>query len=103
MQEQLVPCHVSLAHQIIYGAIDYAGQLRFEPQKDFKLSQYVLEERDHFDYVDRVEFGKDGKPLFISGPDDNSDRIMRQLETRVGQDNFDYIYGTNNPPVSTEF
>jgi len=45
-REQIpVECPVDLAHQIIYGAIDYASELGFKPQKDFKLSRYILEER----------------------------------------------------------
>jgi len=38
-----IDCPVSLIHQIIYGAIEYAADLGFKPQKDFNLSKYVLE------------------------------------------------------------
>ena len=86
-----IECPVPLAHSIIYGGIDYAANLGFSPNKDFKLSRYILEERDRFESLPKVEFGKDGKPLFIAGPDDNSALILAQLERSVGQGNFNYI------------
>jgi len=86
-----VECPVDLAHQIIYGAIDYASELGFNPQKDFKLSKYILEERDKFGEITEVEFGKDGKPFYISGPDDDVQAIMRKLEAKLGPDDFHFL------------
>ena len=90
--ETPIECSVDLAHQIIYGAIDYASELGFKPQRDFKLSQYILEERDKFGEITEVEFGKDGKPFYIAGPDDNVPAIMKKLEAKLGPDNFPFIY-----------
>ena len=84
-------CSIELAHQIIYGAIAYAKQFGFEPNKDFKLSQYMLETPESIAPAD-IEFGKDGKPFFIAGPDDNAQRIMHQLESKVGEGNYTYLY-----------
>ena len=36
-----IECPIPLAHNIIYKGIEYARQFGFEPQKDFKLSQYI--------------------------------------------------------------
>ena len=33
----------ALAHEIIYGAIEYADRYGFKPQRDFRNSQYVLD------------------------------------------------------------
>jgi hypothetical protein len=85
------PCSVELAHQIIYGAIAYAGQFGFRPNKDYKLSQYILETPESIGPAD-IEFGKDGKPFFIAGPDDHVQRIMHQLESTVGKGNYTYLY-----------
>lgn len=90
-KQGLEPCAIDLAHTIIYGAIDYARQFGFYPQRDFELSRYVLEERDSVVLREDVEFGKDDKPLYISGPDDNVRKITRQLENVVGQGNFDFM------------
>lgn len=86
-------CPVSLAHEIIYGAIDYAAAIGFEPHKDFKLSQHVLEDRSRLKMTHQVEFGYDGKPLFISGPHDDVDRILTHLEHTLGEGNFNFMIG----------
>ena len=86
-----IACHSGLANRIIYGAIEYAKKMGFEPQKDFSLSQFVLDETSDMDLSFDIEFGKDGKPLYISGPDDNTDYIIKKLIKNVGEGNFDYL------------
>ena len=84
-------CPLSLAHQVIYGAIDYAAQFGFRPQKDFSLSKYVLEERDALPESHNVEFGKDGKPFYVAGPHDNISVIRSKLERVVGPGNYEFL------------
>ncbi|MBI4334259.1 MAG: hypothetical protein HY673_23630 [Chloroflexi bacterium] len=88
-----VVCEVPLAHRIIYGAIDYASRLGFKPQEDFEMSKHVLgkEEETGPGPGAAVVFGKDGKPFFISGPDDDVKSIIKKLEQKVGPGNFDFI------------
>ena len=95
--EAPIECSPDMAHQIIYGAIDFARGLGFHPHKDFDLSQYVLDESDSFEVIPEIEFGRNGKPFYISGPDDNVPRILRQLESTAGQGHFDYICGGPAP------
>jgi len=95
--EPLVPCSRELAHQIIYGAIRFARQFGFEPQKDFQLSQYVLDEAESVAPNPDLEFGRKGQPLFIAGPEDDVPRILRQLEATAGRGSFRYLYGTESP------
>lgn len=97
-EQNPVECSVDLAHQIIYGAVDYASELGFKPQKDFKLSKYVLEGRDKFGEITEVEFGKDGKPFYIAGPDDDVQTIMGKLEAKLGPDNFKYFFPIDEIP-----
>jgi hypothetical protein len=85
------PCPVDLAHHIIYGAIDYAAQFGFEPEKDFDLSQYVLDAREDVGPCEGVEFGHNGKPLYVAGPHDNVEWVLKQLERTAGEGNFHYI------------
>jgi hypothetical protein len=88
-----VPCDVALAHQIIYQSIDYAAQYDMTPHKDFRLAQHVLDPRGTHPETHALTFGKDGKPLFISGPHDNVDLVMRKLERTAGPGNYDYLVG----------
>ncbi len=90
-----VTCYPRLANRIIYGAVEYARKLRFEPHEDCLLSSFVLEEPSHEDLSFDVEFGKDGKPLYIAGPDDNVDDIMEKLTNRLGEENFHYIIASD--------
>ncbi len=63
-------CDISLAHNIIYGAIDFAEDLDIKPHKDFKITEHFLNADLITDGIDEIEFGKDGKPLYIQGPND---------------------------------
>ncbi len=85
--DKLIPCEPILAQNIIYGAVEYAEDLGFSPHKDFKHSEYMLDDVEDIDYLD-IEFGVEGIPHFIVGPFDNMDRIVKKLEMAVGPDNF---------------
>ena len=92
--EELVECSMPLAHHVIYGAIEFASQFGFKPQKDFKLSRYVLEDRDYIEpCVEDVEFGKDGEPMFVAGPYDDVEYVMRKLRSEAGEGNFSFVTG----------
>ncbi|MCH8217600.1 MAG: hypothetical protein IH892_12625 [Planctomycetes bacterium] len=90
-RQESEPCDSGLAHQIIYGAIAYAKQFGFKPNKDFRLSQHLLDAAESIGPSD-IEFGKDGKPLFISGPDDNVQKILHQLQATAGEGQYHYLY-----------
>ena len=90
-QQESEPCASGMAHQIIYGAIAYAKQFGFKPNKDFRLSQHVLDAAESIGPSD-IEFGKDGKPLFVSGPDDNVQKILHQLQATAGEGQYHYLY-----------
>jgi hypothetical protein len=86
-----VKCSIELAQQMIYQSIEYAEQFGFEPEKDFALSQYLLAPRGELEEPYQLTFGKDGKPFFIAGPNDNVTRVLRQLEKTAGPGNYDYL------------
>lgn len=79
-----------LAYNIVYGAVEYAEDLGFSPHKDFKVSEYLLADVDDVKFIE-LEFGKDGKPLFVAGPYDDYERVMSILNKKVGQGNYDYL------------
>lgn len=84
-------CEIAFVHNLIYGAIDYAEELGFLPQKDFRVTEYLLNPDLITDDIDEIEFGKDGQPFFIQGPDDNATLIMNKLDAAVGKDHYHYI------------
>lgn len=82
-----------LFHQLLYGAVDYAASIGFEPHRDYALASRALEPRASIPPNPELRFGKDGKPLYVSGPGDDVTRVIRTLERRVGSGNFDFIAG----------
>ena len=96
-------CSLELAHEVIYGALEYAERYGFQPHPDFKvlMADLVLDPPDAHPRVDNVAFGKDGKPFYISGPyDDERKRefIFNTLMRTAGQGNFDFIMGLDGMP-----
>ena len=82
---------INYAKEIIFGALEYARNIGFEPQEDFKLSKYVLgaEEATH---QRNIKFGgPNGKPLYIAGPDNDYRKIVNLLKERLGENGFDFI------------
>ncbi len=86
-----VKCPPELAHQMIYGAIEYAAKFGFSPEHGFELTQYILAPRGELEEPYDISYGKDGKPFFVAGPRDNAKEIVKQLERTAGPGNFDYL------------
>lgn len=87
----LIPCLPAKACRIIIGAIEYAKRLGFEPQKDFYLSKFILDGLPDTDCDFTLEFGREGKPFYIAGPDDDFKTIIDTLRKSVGEGNFDFM------------
>ena len=78
-------------HNLVYGAMDYATENGFNPHKDFDYAQYLLEPDLVDDGIDEIEFGWEGKPLYIQGPHDNGNRILGIINAKVGKGNYNFI------------
>ncbi|MBI4647792.1 MAG: hypothetical protein HY738_14685 [Bacteroidia bacterium] len=84
-------------HNLIYGAINYSRKLGFGPDKSFKNSEMILNPDLVDDGISKIEFGCNGKPMFIQGPDDNVNDILATLNKIVGKGNYDFtILGGND-------
>ena len=94
----LIECNLNTAHNIIYGAIDFAEELGFKPQEDFKITQHILNTELIDEDIDNIEFGKNGKPLYCEGPYDDTRRIIGILEKNAGSGNYDVISSNNGFP-----
>lgn len=75
------------AQGIVYGAVNYADSLGLSPHKDFEKGRKFLGE---WSGKPELTFGREGKPYYFSGPYDNSQKIIKTLEEKVGRDNFDF-------------
>ncbi len=87
-----VAAPLELAQHLVLGAVDYARSLGFEPAAEADFA----DTRGHlgpWQGPSAIRFGRDGQPFFISGPNDNPTRVLRQLERAVGAGNFHYMIG----------
>jgi hypothetical protein len=84
---------IDLAAKIVRTGIDYAGSLGFRPHRDYALAAPYLRDAHPENAEEDVPTGMDGKPYFISGPYDNVEKILAQLDRKVGQGNYTFAIG----------
>lgn len=84
-----------LVQSLVFGAIDYAASLGFEPYADFALVRASL---GPWNGPSPIEFGKNGRPFFMQGPDDDVYRIVQTLRRTVGDGGFDFVTGGQASP-----
>jgi hypothetical protein len=89
--ERAEPISPDLAYELIYGGIEYAARWGFKPHPDFDLAQCVLDPPELHPRRGQITFGKDGKPFYIDGPDDDPQAIIAQLNRTAGPGNYDYM------------
>jgi hypothetical protein len=89
--EDFVEITLAQAQSIVFGAVDYAAGLGFDPHSDFTQAKPHLGPR--LEDLTPIEFGQDGKPYYINGPHDKPDRIIATLNQSVGTGNYNYLIG----------
>ena len=80
-----------LASEIVWGGVEYANGLGFRPVSAFRETQYTLKPADALPMSGAVDFGHNGRPVYIPYPHDNQVAIIRRLIDAVGPDGFDYV------------
>ena len=68
----------------------YARELGFEPHADF--GRAAGGSWGHGTGECQLTFGRDGKPMYISGPDDDGERIIGKLRRGLGDGNYDVVH-----------
>jgi hypothetical protein len=87
----------ALAHEMIYGSIDYARQFGFPPHRDFRESRYLLDLPETHPRSGVVTYGYDGKPFYVQGPHDRPEAILRRLDRTVGEGNYHFLLALSAP------
>ncbi|MBT7714523.1 MAG: hypothetical protein HN745_22610 [Deltaproteobacteria bacterium] len=73
LDNNFIEVEYKLAHNIIYGAIDFAEDINISPDKDFSVSKYILEDdTDDVPFIE-IEFGEDGEHQFFDEEADEFD------------------------------
>lgn len=79
---------LDLAQHLVFGAVDYARGLGFEPHADY--ANVVGHLGNPIAGCD-IEFGRDGMPFFVQGPYDDARYIMQTLDVSVGPGNYHFL------------
>lgn len=94
--QTLEPAEPSCVRKLVEGAIAYAQDLGFAPHRDYEAAGRIFGEIDPAACLENYEFGKDGKPFYVSGPLDSpakSKRIIDTLTERLGPEGFHFMAG----------
>lgn len=79
---------------LVEQSVEYARGLGMEPHPDYPRFSAIFGDIDPEQASFEVEFGKDGKPLFIAGPHDSPHKcqqIIATLRQSCGDDGFHYL------------
>jgi hypothetical protein len=82
-----LPAPIELAQHLVFGAVDYARTLGFDPHPDFHHAKSHL---GAWQPPSSIRFGLHGKPYFQQGPYDNPTRVIRTLNRSVGPGNYHF-------------
>lgn len=81
------------AGKLVHDTIAFARSLGFEPHPEFEDASILLEGIAFSSCEETFTFGKNGKPLYMNGPNSTEaeDRaIIKKLAAKLGPDGFNY-------------
>jgi hypothetical protein len=88
------PTDAAYFRKLVEGGVAYARELGFEPHPDYRLASKIFGDVDAGACLTNFEYGNEGKPLYISGPNESAAKIdatLSQLERRLGAHGFHFI------------
>lgn len=90
--QEMAPADLNLVAKILYTAIDYAASLGLRPDFVFNQAEHLLNgAQPELCPTPIPTGGPKGRPMFVSGPYDDTDRIIATLTRTVGEGNFDCL------------
>ena len=79
------------ARKLVEGSVAYARGIGFAPHADYEQARLIFGDLDAAACTEPFEFGKNGKPFYISGPHDSKskrERIISGLSARLGPSGY---------------
>jgi hypothetical protein len=92
LDQPVVAVDPSVARKLLHDAAAYTGSFGLAPSEGFAKAEALF--GDIPQATTTFSFGKDGKPFFVSGPNDSPTRIRNiidKLAKSAGPDGFDYL------------
>jgi len=91
--------------KLVEGAVEYARRIGLAPHPEYQRLRPLFGELDPDECDKEFTYGKNGKPLYISGPYESSERRQRIISTlrrTCGPHGFDFVVGMR-PEEAEEF
>jgi hypothetical protein len=98
--ERLLPMTPACLRKLVEGGVVYARDLGFEPHHDYEEARQIFGDQETASCTEHFEYGHEGKPLYISGPNETPARanaIVEQLRRHKGEGNFHFVMGVDEP------
>ena len=89
--DTLVECDPELAVKVVETGASYASELGFRPARGYSTGKVLFGDIDPGDCREAVSGGKEGRPFYVAGPSDDTARVLKVLEARLGADGFDFV------------
>lgn len=83
-----IPVSPAYIRKLVEESVAYAREIGIEPHADYSKVAQIFGDIDASACTEEFEFGSEGKPLYITGPDDNPAtqlRIMTLVEKAGGK------------------
>ncbi len=83
--------------KLVEDAVFYARNIGFGPHPDYHKAMPIFGDINDRESDARFEFGKDGQPFFIAGPNEGPSRcrhILKTLEEHCGRGGFHFLIPT---------
>jgi hypothetical protein len=93
-QGPLAKMQPECARKLVEGAVQYASDMGFSPHTDYRTARLLFGGVSTEACTEEYTFGKDGKPLFVAGPHDNSfrcEQILKTLHNHCGPDGYHFL------------
>ncbi len=85
----MLECSPLIAQSVVFHAIDYAAKLGFPAPSDFPATLFGPRPAE----LATTPWQARQRPMYIKGPEDDVEQVMRQLSRTVGPDNWDLVIG----------
>jgi len=90
------PYPPAAVRKYVEGAVPYARDLGFEPHEDYHVAKHIFGDIDPTTSSETFEYGQDGKPNYISGPNESPQRVREIMATLLrarGPGGYDFLVG----------
>lgn len=94
--DRLAPVPPERFAKLVLEAVEYARRIGFYPHPDFNAARLLLAGIDPTACTEVFEFGRDGKPLYIQGPNDSHVRAAA-IAARVRAAGGHFVVVAGNP------